>query len=47
MSIIMKVGIRLSQKGKQATSENVTHLAEAGDKSGFIASFMVQRYCLI
>jgi hypothetical protein len=35
MSIIMKVGIRLPQTGKQATPENVMHLAKAADKSGF------------
>lgn len=39
----MKVGIRLPQTGKHAKPENVIHLAEAADKSGFDSLWVLER----
>jgi alkanesulfonate monooxygenase SsuD/methylene tetrahydromethanopterin reductase-like flavin-dependent oxidoreductase (luciferase family) len=39
----MKVGIRLPQTGQQANLENVIHLAEAADKSGFDSLWALER----
>ena len=39
----MKVGIRLPQTDIQARRENVIHLAEAADESGFDSLWVLER----